>query len=102
MTGPSMTEMWGNREGEVLGMSETVFAPARERAREPSPVVPLMTLVLGLAVATMWFVVLPTLEKPPPGRTCEVVFLANGNTPCIEPPVPGMRATPPNVKRSTR
>jgi hypothetical protein len=92
----------GNREGEVLGMSETVFAPARERAREPSPVVPLMILVLGLAVATMWFVVLPTLEKPPPGRTCEVVFLTNGNTSCIEPPLPGMRAMPRNVKRSSR
>jgi hypothetical protein len=83
-------------------MSETVFAPAREQARELSPVVPLMILVLGLAVATMWFVVLPTLEKPPPGRTCEVVFLTNGKTRCIEPPVPGMRAMPPNVKRSTR
>jgi hypothetical protein len=95
--------LWGNREGEVHSMSKTVFAPAREQAREPSPVVPLMILVLGLAVATMWFVVLPTLEKPPPsGRTCEVVFLTNGNTRCIEPPVPGMRAIPPNVKRSTR
>ena len=83
-------------------MSETVFAPAREQAREPSPVVPLVVLVLALAVATMWFVVLPTLEKPLPGRTCEVVFLTNGNTRCIEPSVPGMRAIPPNVKRSTR
>ena len=91
-----------NREGEVLRMSETVFAPAREQAREPSPVVPLMILVLGLAVATLWFVVLPTLEKPPPGRTCEVVFLTNGNTRCIEPPVPRMRAMPPNVKQSNR
>jgi hypothetical protein len=31
------------------------------RAGDPSPVVPLMILVLGLAVATMWFVVLPAL-----------------------------------------
>jgi len=91
-----------NREGEVLRMSETVFAPAREQAREPSPVVPLMILVLGLAVVTLWFVVLPTLEKPPPGRTCEVVFLTNGNTRCIEPPLPGMPAMPPNVKQSNR
>ena len=49
------------------------------RASEPSPVVPLMILVLGLAVATMWFVVLPALEQPPPGRTCEVVFLQERN-----------------------
>ena len=92
----------GKREGEVLGMSETVFAPARERKRDPSPVVPLMILVLGLAVATMWLVVLPTLEQPPPGRTCEVVFLTNGSTSCIELPAPGMRAMPPNVERSFR
>ena len=76
-------------------MSENVFAPARERAREPSPVVPLMILVLGLAVATMWFVVLPALDQPRRGRTCEVVFLKDGTTRCIEPTVPGMRAVPP-------
>jgi hypothetical protein len=94
--------VWGNREGEVFGMSGTVAARARVQGSEPSPVVPLMILVLGLAVATMWFVVLPSLEKPPSGRTCEVVFLTSGNTRCIEPPGPGMRAMPPNVKQSTR
>ncbi len=84
-------------------MSETVIVPAREQAREPSPVVPLMILVLGLAVATMWLVALPPLQKPPPpGRTCEVVFLTNGNTRCIEPRVPAMRAMPPNVNRPSR
>ena len=84
-------------------MSETIIAPAREQAREPSPVVPLMILVLGLAVATMWFVVLPTLQKPPaPGRTCEVVFVTNGHTRCIEPRVLGMGPMSPNVKRSSR
>ena len=59
-----------------------------------------MILVIGLAVATMWFVVLPALEEPPPVRTCEVVFLEGGTTSCIEPPVPGMRALPPGIKRS--
>ena len=81
-------------------MSE--FAVARDRAaghaNDPSPVVPLMILVLGLAVATMWFVALPALDEPPPSRTCEVVFLQGGTTRCIEPPVPGMRAIPPGAK----
>jgi len=67
------------------------------RASDPSPVVPLMILVLGLAVATMWFVALPALDKPA-GRTCEVVFLKGGTTSCIEPPAPGMRAIPPGTK----
>ena len=82
-------------------MSGVVYGSDSSSARrsEPSPVVPLMILVLGLAVATMWFVVLPTLEQPAPGRTCEVVFLKNGTTNCIEPTVPGMRAISPNVKR---
>ena len=71
------------------------------RASEPSPVVPLMVLVLGLAVATMWFVVLPVLEQPPPGRTCEVVFVKNGATRCIEPTVAGMRAVPPHSTSSS-
>ncbi len=82
-------------------MSGVTFGNDRSNAHasEPSPVVPLMILVLGLAVATMWFVVLPALEQPAPGRTCEVVFLRNGTTTCIEPTVPGMRAMSPNVKR---
>jgi hypothetical protein len=86
----------------VLDVSGLAVARARasDPAGEPSPVVPLMILVLGLAVATMWFVALPALEQPPPRRTCEVVFLKGGTTRCIEPPVPGMRAVPPGTKRS--
>lgn len=81
------------------------FAFARDRAsghaRDPSPVGPLMILVLVLAVATVWFVALPALDEPPPGRTCEVVFLKGGTTRCIEPPVPGMRAVPPGTKSAS-
>jgi hypothetical protein len=84
-------------------MSGVIFGNDRSNAhaREPSPVVPLMILVLGLAVATMWFVVLPALEQPAPGPTCEVVFVKNGTTRCIEPTVAGMRAAPPHSKSSS-
>jgi hypothetical protein len=43
-------------------------------------------MVLGLAIATIWFVALPALETPPPGRTCEVVFRKDGTTKCVEKP----------------
>ncbi len=84
-------------------MSGVTFGNDRSNAHtsEPSPVLPLMILVLGLAVATMWFVVLPALEQPPSGRTCEVVFVKNGTTRCIEPTVSGMRAVPPQSKSSS-
>ena len=83
-------------------MSGVTFGNDRSNphAGEPSPVVPLMILVLGLAVATMWFVVLPALEQPSRGRTCEVVFVKNG-TRCIEPTVAGMRAVPPQSTSSS-
>ncbi len=81
-------------------MSGVAFGSVGSRGptSDPSPVVPLMILVLGLAVATIWFVALPALDESPPGRTCEVVFLKGGITRCIEPPAPGMRAIPPGTK----
>ena len=68
----------------VLGASGG--AVARESERGPSPVIPLLIMVLGLAIATIWFVALPALEAPPTGRTCEVVFLKDGTTKCVEKP----------------
>jgi 4-amino-4-deoxy-L-arabinose transferase-like glycosyltransferase len=35
---------------------------ANERDGEPSPVLPLLILVIGLAFATLWFVALPALD----------------------------------------
>ena len=68
----------------VLGASGG--AVARESERGPSPVIPLLIMVLGLAIATIWFVALPALETPLTGRTCEVVFLKDGTTKCVEKP----------------
>ena len=85
---------------ERLGMSEAAREPLQEESRELSPFLPLMLLVIGLAIATVWFVVLPTFDKSAPGRTCEVVVLPNEAPRCIEPP--GMRAEGPRSKRSSR
>jgi hypothetical protein len=68
----------------VLGASGG--AVERRPERGPSPVIPLLIMVLGLAIATIWFVALPALETPPPGRTCEVVFRKDGTTKCVEKP----------------
>ena len=59
-------------------------AVERQHQRGPSPVIPLLIMVLGLAIATIWFVALPALETPPPGRTCEVVFRKDGTTRCVD------------------
>jgi hypothetical protein len=41
-------------------------------------------MVLGLAVATIWFVALPMLNQPAQAkRTCEVFVLESGNTRCV-------------------
>ena len=82
----------------VLGASGG--AVARERERGPSPVIPLLIMVLGLAIATIWFVALPALETPPPGRTCEVVFRKDGTTKCVEKsPGTAKKHKPSRLKR---
>ena len=68
----------------VLGASGG--AVERRSEHGPSPVIPLLIMVLGLAIATIWFVALPALDTPPPGRTCEVVFRKDGTTKCVEKP----------------
>ncbi len=69
----------------VLGASGR--AVVREAERAPSPVIPLLIMVLGLAIATVWFVaLLPALDTPAPGRTCEVVFRKDGTIRCVEKP----------------
>jgi hypothetical protein len=82
----------------VLGASGG--AVARRPEHGPSPVIPLLIMVLGLAIATIWFVALPALETPPPGRTCEVVFRKDGTTKCVEKPSrTAMKHKPSRPKR---
>ena len=57
-----------------------------------SGVLPLLALVIGLAVAAVWFVGLPALDEPPAGRSCEVVVLASGSTRCVADPGRASRA----------
>lgn len=70
------------------------------RTGEPSPLLPLLVLVIGLAAATVWFVGLAALEKPAPGRSCEVFVLRSGATKCV--PKPGARAVAKKQKPAGR
>jgi hypothetical protein len=82
----------------VLGASGG--AVERRPEHGPSPVIPLLIMVLGLAIATIWFVALPALETQPPGRTCEVVFRKDGTTKCVEKPSrTAMKHKPSRPKR---
>lgn len=62
-------------------------APEPERRYGPLTLLLPILLVAALAVATIWFVALPVLEKPaPPARSCEVVVLETGATKCVKDP----------------
>jgi hypothetical protein len=55
-------------------------------------VLALLILVIGLAIATIWFVALPAFGKPLAKRSCEVVVLESGSTKCVAAPTPASRA----------
>ena len=78
-------------------------AVANEHSSARSPVLPLLLLFIGLAAATVWFVVLPGLDKQPRAqRSCEVVVLKSGTTACVRDPTRGARALPHKRKASSR
>jgi len=64
-------------------------------ARRVLPV-PLLLLVVGLAVATIWFVARPALdESPPAAPPCEkVVVSGSGSARCADRATPGSPAAP--------
>lgn len=51
---------------------------------DPSPVVPLLLVVIALAAATIWFVWLPLVDRSAnTRRSCEVYVLPSGTTKCV-------------------
>ena len=82
--------------GPELGVSGVAVAD-----EGPSPnrgVLPLLIVFIGLAVATVWFVVLPTLDKPrPPAGPCGTFIVSkSGSARCID--VPARAAPSPSVQ----
>ena len=75
-------------------------APA---AKERSPALPLLVLVVGLAAAAIWFVALPQLNKPVPvQRGCEVIVLESGKTRCVANPKTGSRPAPKQAAKRSK
>ena len=80
-------------------------APAAYEARTAtrSPALPLLIMVLGLAIATIWFVALPMLDEPVHAkRTCEVIVLGSGQTRCVTNPKTGTKAAHQKAKPAKR
>lgn len=66
-----------------------------ERGTTGSPFVPLLIMVLGLAVASIWFVALPMLNQPVHAqRSCEVIVFESGKTRCVADPRARTKAGP--------
>lgn len=66
----------------AYGLPETLVDSGRRKA--PSPIVPLLLLVLGLAGAMVWYVALPAFSTPARvERSCEVYVLKSGATRCV-------------------
>ena len=72
----------------VYGLPEVVAQEYMDATRtKSSAVLPLLVLVLGLAVATVWFVGLPAVgNTSQPARTCEVIVTKSGAPRCVESP----------------
>lgn len=66
----------------AYGLPDALVESARPKA--PSPIIPLFLLVVGLAVATVWYVALPAFATSARvERTCEVYVLKSGATKCV-------------------
>lgn len=80
--------MLGVRQVRAYGLPEV--AVGSEDVDGPSPMLPLLVVVIGLAAATIWFVWLPLIHEPAnAGRSCEVYVMSSGTTKCVPYGRPG-------------
>jgi len=83
--------MFAAKHARAYGLPEVAVAGT---PREPSGLLPLLILVIGLAAATIWYVALPVLQTPTSmRRSCEVYVMPSGTTKCVPYLNPGSRAT---------
>lgn len=72
--------MFAAKHARAYGLPEVAVAGT---PREPSGLLPLLILVIGLAAATIWYVALPVLQTPASmRRSCEVYVMPSGTTRC--------------------
>jgi len=81
-------------EPHVAGVRKPALpAVHHEPSRGDIPVLPLLSLVIGLACAAIWFVGIPHVIKAAPvDRGCEVIVLKTGKTKCVANPRAGSNA----------
>jgi hypothetical protein len=85
----------------AYGLSDVTVA--NERPSLASGVLSLLILVIGLAVATVWYVVVPALDKPAVAeRTCEVIVLRSGSSKCVPRSTLASRAEPKKPEPARR
>lgn len=94
----------GMRQPARLSPTPAYGVPEATLANAPSGAsgfLPLLLLVVGLAIATAWYVALPAFDQPvATKRSCEVVVLASGATKCVAKPM--RRAQAISHKASSR
>ncbi len=80
----------------VYGLPEVVAQEHLDASStRTGAVLPLLILVLGLAIAMVWFIGLPALARTSqPERTCEVIVLKSGAPRCVANPTRGSQAAP--------
>jgi hypothetical protein len=79
--------------GRVAAYGPPEVAVGSDRSDGPSPVFPLLLMVIGLAAATVWFVWLPLFDRTPDNaRSCEVYVRPSGATTCVPYWTPGSAA----------
>jgi hypothetical protein len=86
-----ISAMFAARHARAYGLPEVAVAGT---PREPSGLLPLLILVIGLAAATIWYVALPVLQTPASmRRSCEVYVMPSGTTKCVPYLQPGSWAS---------
>jgi hypothetical protein len=80
----------GLRQPSSLSVSPATYGHGEASLADdggPNPALPLLILVVGLAAAVIWFVAVPTFNRPPTmHRACEVFVLKSGTTKCVSTP----------------
>lgn len=86
----------------AYGLPEDIVDAPGPKA--PSALIPLLLLVLGLAAAMAWYVVLPAFSSSPARveRACEVYVLTSGKTKCVPLRASAAKAPQPAPKRAKR
>jgi hypothetical protein len=79
----------------VYGLPDRIAAEMEDTPRRATGTLALLGLVIVLAAATVWYVVVaPSFAAPAAKRACEVVLLESGAPACVTAPARASSTTP--------